>query len=75
MKYTYKIASFVPKVKGCGAQDNGWDQQRCEQFQLFLNSHADEGWKLHSTEYRNVIVKGCGGKNGNLLICTFEKQA
>lgn len=73
MGVQYKVLSFVPKVSGCGAKDTGWDQKRCEQFQSFLNSHAQDGWKLHSSEYRQVTVKGCGGGQGAWLVCIFEK--
>ena len=73
MGVEYKVAAFTPKVAGCGAQDNGWDTIRCTQFQEFLNSHAQDGWKFHSNEYREVTVKGCGGGKGAWLVCIFEK--
>jgi len=71
--YEYKVDTFVPKVKGCGAQDNGWDSERCAQFQLFLNDYAKQGWKLQSSEYREVSVKGCSGAKGAWLVCIFER--
>jgi hypothetical protein len=73
MAYEYMVRAFLPKVSGCGASDQGWDEQRCKQFESFLNSHASQGWKLHSSEFRSVTAKGCGGGQGNWLVCTFEK--
>jgi hypothetical protein len=74
MKPEYKVSSFIPTIMGCGAQDNGWDRERCEQFQTFLNNECSDGWKLHSCEYRQVTVKsGCGANNGAWLVCIFEK--
>lgn len=52
IKKEYKVRAYVPSVKGCGANDMGWDQSRCEDFQKFLNSQAIDGWQLHSSEYR-----------------------
>lgn len=75
MQVQYMVKSFVPKVSGCGAQDNGWDQQRCSQFETFLNDQAREGWKLHSSEFRAVTIKGCSGGKGSWLVCIFEKPA
>ena len=62
MKHEYRVGAFVPTVKECGAEDKGWDQERCAQFEGYLNQKASEGWKLHSTEYREVAVSsGCAG--------------
>ena len=74
MAFEYKVAAFVPKVVGCGAQDMGWDEKRCLQFQEFLNTNTGDGWRFHSSEYREVTVKGCGGSTGVWLVCTFEKE-
>lgn len=73
MDHEYKVASFVPTVKGCGAQDQGWNDERCKQFEAFLNQHATHGWRLHSQEYRQVTLTGCGGGQGVQLICVFER--
>lgn len=71
----YMVKAFLPKIDGCGAKDNGWDEVRCNQFQEFLNSHAQNGWKLHSSEYRQVTAtKGCGNDKGAWLVCIFEKD-
>ena len=75
MAVEYMVKAFVPKISGCGAQDSGWDEVRCQQFQGFLNTHATNGWRFHSSEYREVTVKGCSGSKGAWLICTFEKTA
>ncbi|MCF5891269.1 DUF4177 domain-containing protein [Aeromonas veronii] len=61
MPFTYKVDTFIPTVSGCGAKDNGWDSKRCEQFQAFLNQYAESGWRLHSSDFREVTVAGCGG--------------
>ncbi len=74
MSVQYMVKAFVPRVSGCGAKDNGWDEMRCGQFEAFLNSYAVDGWRFHSSEYREVSVKGCGGSKGAWLVCTFEKQ-
>lgn len=73
MAVQYMVKAFIPKVSGCGAKDNGWDDLRCQQFQDFLNQYAVNGWRLHSSEFRQVTVKGCGGGQGSWLVCTFEK--
>ena len=71
----YKVKAFIPTVKGCGATDKGWDGQRCMDFQTFLNAEATEGWKLHSSEYREVkVTGGCGGTQGVWLVCIFERE-
>ena len=75
MAVEYKVKAFVPKVSGCGAQDNGWDATRCTQFEQFLNQHSQDGWRLHSSEYRSVTVQGCGGGKGSWLVCIFEKTS
>ena len=75
MSVEYKVVAFVPKVAGCGTQDTGWDEKRCEQFQSFLNLHAVNGWELHLSDYREVTVAGCGGGKGAWLVCMFEKAA
>ncbi|PJZ57228.1 DUF4177 domain-containing protein [Leptospira barantonii] len=74
MAYKYMVKAFVPTIKGCGAQDQGWDQARCQQFSDFLNTNAVDGWRFHSSEYREVKVKGCSGGSGAWLVCTFEKE-
>ena len=75
MGVEYKVAAFVPQIKGCGAQDQGWDQMRCSQFESFLNERSTAGWKLHSSEYRAVkAAVGCGTTTGAQLICIFERQ-
>jgi hypothetical protein len=74
MAVQYMVKAFLPTVSGCGGKDNGWDEIRCNQFQEFLNSHAVGGWRLHSSEFRSVAVKGCGGNKGSWLVCTFEKS-
>lgn len=73
MATKYMVRAFLPKVAGCGAQDNGWDDARCLQFEEFLNTHAVDGWRLHSSEYREVVNRGCGGGKGAWLVCTFER--
>lgn len=76
MSYEYKVDTFVPKASGCGGQDNGWDVKRCEQYQEFLNNYATQGWKLHSSDFRQVTVAGgCSGGKGAWLVCVFEKPA
>lgn len=69
----YKVRSFVPTIKGCNGTDMGWDPERCEDFQNFLNSNTPEGWRLHSCEYRYVVTKGCGGGKSQWLVCIFER--
>ena len=73
MNFAYKVDTFVPKISGCGAQDNGWDEKRCKQYQDFLNGYAAQGWKLHSSDFREVTVAGCAGNKGAWLVCVFEK--
>ena len=75
MTVQYMVKAFVPKVVGCGAQDSGWNDERCKQFQDFLNQHATGGWRFHSSEYREVTVQGCSGGKGAWLVCTFEKES
>lgn len=76
MQHQYKVEVFVPSVKGCGAQDLGWDIERRNQFQNFLNMHASNEWRLHSCEYREVTMQGgCGKSQGSVLVCIFERQA
>jgi hypothetical protein len=74
MAVRYMVKAFVPAISGCGGKDSGWDEKRCKQFEDFLNTHAVGGWRLHSSEYRQVVVKGCGGGSGAWLVCTFEKS-
>ena len=70
----YKVRTFVPTVKGCGAKDNGWDEAKCKDFEEFINSEAVEGFRLHSYEYREVsVASGCANTNGVWLVCIFEK--
>ena len=72
--YTYHVDAFVPSSGGCSGADFGWDPKRCQEFAAFLNKYAQQGWKLHSSEYRQVTVKGCGGGRGAWLVCVFERQ-
>lgn len=73
MAFEYKVQAFLPKISGCGGKDTGWDENRCGQFQTFINLHARDNWKLHSSEYRSVTAKGCGGASGAWLVCIFER--
>lgn len=73
MGFEYMVKAFLPTVDGCGAKDHGWDTARCLQFQEFINQHAQDGWRLHSSEYRNVTASGCGGGKGSWLVCIFER--
>lgn len=73
MAAEYKVKSFIPKVSGCGSQDTGWDNGRCLQYEEFLNRHSQDGWKLHSSEFRQATVAGCGGGQGAVLVCVFER--
>lgn len=74
MGVEYAVASFLPKISGCGGEDNGWDANRCQQYEKFLNDHAANGWRLHSSDFRVVKAKGCGGDKGAWLVCVFERQ-
>lgn len=74
MNYEYKVMAFTPTVKGCAAQDKGWNPERCKQFESFLTEHSAGGWRLHSSDYRQVTLAGCGGGKGAHLVCVFEKQ-
>ena len=74
-KTEYKVKAFLPTVKGCSGQDLGWDTRRCEEFQKFLNTNSVDGWRLHSSEFRHVIAKGCFGSGGQWLVCVFEREA
>lgn len=74
MAYEYKVSYFVPKVSGCATTDKGWDEKRCQQFQEFLNKEVEGGWRLHSSEYRDVVFKGCWGSKGAWLVCIFERE-
>jgi len=74
MESEYKVATFYPTVKGCGAQDFGWNAERCAQYQAFLSKNCTSGWRFHSSEYRQVTAtSGCGGTRGAVLICVFER--
>jgi hypothetical protein len=73
MSVQYKVKTFIPKIIGCGSQDNGWDDSRCLQFQDFLNTHSENGWRFHSGEYRKVTTQGCSSGGGAWLVCIFEK--
>ncbi len=73
MTVQYMVKAFVPKISGCGATDNGWDDIRCQQYEDFLNRYAVDGWRFHSSEFRTVTAKGCGNNKGAWLVCTFEK--
>lgn len=76
MAFQYKVDTFVPKIEGCGSQDLGWDRTRCGQFEAFLNGYSNQGWRLHSCEYREVTATaGCGASKGAWLVCVFEKTA
>ena len=70
----YHVDAFVPPASGCSTSDSGWDPKRCEDFTAFLNHYADQGWRLHSSEYREVLTKGCGGGKGAWLVCVFERS-
>ena len=74
MANKYMVKAFLPTVSGCGAQDNGWDDSRCKMFEDFLNTHAVDGWHFHSSEFRQVVTKGCKGGKGAWLVCTFERS-
>ena len=74
MASMYMVRAFVPMISGCGGQDNGWDEVRCKQFEDFLNANAVNGWRLHSSEYRQVVSRGCSGGKGAWLVCTFERS-
>ena len=74
MSLSYKVDTFVPKVSGCGAQDTGWDDKRCHQYQEFLNNYSSQGWKLHSIDFREVTMTGCNSNKGSWLVCVFEKS-
>lgn len=71
----YLVKPFIPKISGCGATDHGWDDERCKQFQDFLNRNCVNGWRYHSSEYRQAIAGGCFGSRGERLVCVFEKDA
>lgn len=71
----YMVKAFVPNIAGCGGTDKGWDDTRCNQFEEFLNKYASNGWILHSSDYREVTVQGCGGGKGAWLVCTFQKNS
>lgn len=73
MDWEYKVAVFVPVISGCNGQDKGWDQQRIAQYQTFLNQNAAGGWKLSSSDYRQVTTTGCAGGTGAWLVCVFER--
>ena len=76
MPIQYKVDTFVPTIKGCGATDNGWTPERCDQYAKFLNGHATTGWKLHSSEYREVMsTPGCSSSKSAWLVCVFERTA
>lgn len=74
MSTEYMVKSFVPTVSGCGAIDMGWDEKRCKQFEDFLNNQAADGWRLHSSEFRQVTIKGCSNSKGAWLVCVFERE-
>ncbi len=73
----YFVDVFLPSApSGCGSnQDEGWTKQRCTEFTEFLNYYAENGYRLHSAEYRSVAVNtGCGSNTGSWLVCIFEKE-
>lgn len=70
----YHVDTFVPPAPGCNKPDMGWDQARCKHFAEFLNAYAAKGWKLHSCEYRTVVVRGCSSTKAVTLVCVFESQ-
>jgi hypothetical protein len=74
MKADYKVRAYIPTVKGCGATDMGWDESRCTDFENFLAKETNDGWLLHSYEYRTLTTKGCGGGTGAWLVCVFERK-
>lgn len=74
----YKVATFIPKPSGFGAKylriDRGWDNDRCKQFEAFLNHHANDGWQLHSSDYReSPIAKPYRGGKSLWLVCIFQR--
>jgi hypothetical protein len=73
--YEYHVDAFIPNASGCGKTDTGWDPKRCSEFTAFLNNYSEQGYKLHSCEYRSVSVKaGCGNQSGSWLVCVFERE-
>lgn len=71
---TYHVDAFVPPAGGCGKTSEGWNPARCQQFAAFLNNYGSQGWRLHSSEYREVTAKtGCGPVQAAWLVCIFEK--
>jgi hypothetical protein len=75
MDHAYKVAAFYPTFKGCGATDKGWNVERCNQYQSFLTENATDGWRFHSSEYRDVTAtRGCESTRGAVLICVFERD-
>ncbi len=72
--YRYKVRAYKQEIKGCGASVTGWDSKRCEDFEEFLNSFANQGWEFYQSEYRAVKTQGCGGQDGLQLICVFRKE-
>lgn len=71
----YHVDAFVPKAPGCGKSEAGWDPERCKQYADFLNHYAKEGWRLHSSDLREVKSQGgCGPVSASWLVCTFERQ-
>lgn len=72
--FEYHVDAFVPTAAGCGKSESGWDPKRCSEFSAFLNKYGQQGWKLHSSEYRSVSVQsGCNTGNGIWLVCVFER--
>lgn len=74
MEKKYRVKAFKPTIKGCAALDRGWDDERCKQYENFLNQHSRGGWRLVKSDYRDVIMAGCRGKKGAALVCVFEKD-
>jgi len=74
MEIKYRVKAFKPTIKGCSAMDRGWDDERCKQFESFLNQNCRGGWKFVRSDYRDVIMAGCRGKSGAHLVCVFAKE-
>lgn len=71
--YEYHVDAFIPE-SGCNKSDKGWDIERCLSFAKFLNGYSQQGWKLHTAEYREVKSQaGCGPTSGAWLVCVFER--
>lgn len=74
MGSVYMVKAFVPRIYGLAAKDNGWDEERCRQFEDFLNANAANGWRLHSSDCLTGERRGLGRGKATWLVCTFERQ-